>query len=347
MTVLLYPKFVLLNVRFRRCPMCRTEIHCWTTKRCVQLTLDIQRQLEDVPLDEHRQQEEVHLNEQMQQEEVHLNEQRQQEEVHLNEQKQQEEVHLNERRQQEEVHLNEQRQQEEVYLNEQRQQEEVHLNEQRQQEEVHLNEQRQQEDVHLNEQRQQEDVHLNEKRQQEDVLVDEHRQMDEVSQTPNKEEGFTSKNIFYELCRFDSLNNFLNCLKCLNFKKDQLSLFEILLILRANLCLFRCVEHGNAFIEKFKFEARAMSLTFNFIESTIRFLLTEVQNGRLTMPSQGSYRPNTELMCVMEIKEIVQEDLVHLFAAQFPKHHEEIFEHERVTLKMLDEIEHFFSDCMK
>ena len=279
--------------------MCRTEIHCWTTKRYVQLTLDIQRQLEEVPLDEHRQHEEVQLNEQRQQEEVHLNERKQQEQVHLNEQNQQEEVHLNEQRQHEEVHLNEHRQQEQD--------------------------------------------HPIEQRQQDDVLMDEQRQMDEISQMPNKGKGFISKNIFYELCRFNSSDNFLNCLKCLNLKKHQLSLFEILLILRANLITLRCNEHGDAFIEKFKFEASAMSLTFYFLESTIRFLLTEVQNGRLTMPSQGSYRPNTELMCVMDISKLVHEDLVHLFAALFPKHQEEIFEHERVTLKMLDEIEHLIS----
>ena len=261
-------------------------------------------------------------------------------ELTLDEQRHLEEVPMDEQMKQEKVPMDEQRQLEEVPMDEQMNQEEVPMDEHRQQEGVHLDEQRRQKEVHLDEQRQQEEVPLYEQRQQEEVNLDEQRQLEEVSQIPNTKERSTPSEIFYELCRFDSPANFLNCLKCLKYKKNELSFMEIVLILRANLSMILCFEHGSAFIVKSKFNTPDMWFILLLIKSTTRFLLTEVQNRRLTLPFQDSFKPLILLICILDIQDIVKK-LAKFFAAEFPNQREEVFEHERATLNMLIEIENF------
>ena len=84
---------------FRVCPICRTAIKCWTTKKLVQLTLNDEKQQEDCSLNEQRQQEklvQLTLNEEKQQEDGSLNEQRQQENSSLVQQRQRKEGSLDE-----------------------------------------------------------------------------------------------------------------------------------------------------------------------------------------------------------------------------------------------------------
>ena len=68
----------------------------------------------------------------------------------------------------------------------------------------------------LNEQKQHEIQHkvsIPELKQHDEVPVAEQGQQ-EVSQKLNNTEGDTSKRRNYEICRFDSLKNILNCLEC-------------------------------------------------------------------------------------------------------------------------------------
>ena len=56
---------------FRCCPICRTEIRCWTTKKFVQLTWNEQRQQNDVSIiDKQRQQKKISLDKQRKKAEV-------------------------------------------------------------------------------------------------------------------------------------------------------------------------------------------------------------------------------------------------------------------------------------
>ena len=217
------------------------------------------------------------------------------------------------------------------------------MDEQMTEEEVPMNEQRQQEEVHLDKQRQQKEGLLDEQMQQEEVHLDQPRQLEEVSKIPKPKERGTPPKIFYELCRFDSSANFLNCLKCLKFKRNQLSFVEIMLVLRANLSMILCSEHGSAFLEKSKFNSHDMWFILLLIKSTTTFLLTEVQNGSLAMPLQDTFKSFILVICILHIQTIVKERLAKFFAAEFPNQREEVFEQERAILKMLNEIENFIA----
>lgn len=182
-------------------------------------------------------------------------------------------------------------------------------------------------------------------KQQEEVALDTQSQQEVVSHSPNNEEIAPLKEIFYELCRFDSLDNFLNTLKCLNVVKDKLSVFEILLILGANLFMFYCAKHRDEFIKKAKFKAQDMSLILQLIESTISFLLAGVRSGRLKMPLQGrtKFNINTPMTIFMKIHTLIEtQTMVDSFAVAFPNHSKEIFERKDVISKILEEIHHFF-----
>ena len=96
----------------RRCPVCRTEIQGWTTKKLAQLTLDEQRRKKEISLDK---QENASLNEQRQTEKVSLDKTRQQDEISMDEQKQLEEVSFDEYRLKKVASLDEQRQQDQVF----------------------------------------------------------------------------------------------------------------------------------------------------------------------------------------------------------------------------------------
>ena len=235
--------------------MCRTEIHCWTTKRLVQLTLE------------------------------------------------------------------EQRQQEEVYLDGQRQQEEVTLDEQGKQEKVPLDEHRQQTGVPLDKQMQQVEVSMVGQRQQE-----------LVSHIPNKEEAGTSKKIYYELGRFDSSDNLVNCFKCLNAVKDKLSTFEVMLILCTNLSPFRCPRHTRKFTKKYKFEVRDVISILQLVEPIIRFLVGKVQKFVLATPSHERDHIDEKVL-LRQVKAMVEVTIDESFIVAFPNHRKEIFEQKKITLQ--------------
>ena len=238
--------------------------------------------------------------------------------------------------------LDEQRQQVEVIVDEQGQQVEVIADEQRQQVEVIADEQRQQVDVIADEQRQQVEVIADERRQQVEVIADEQRQKDKISQIPNKEVGGTSVELFYEVCRFDSSDNFLNCLQCLDSVKSELSLIEILQILLSNLSIGICTKYKRSCIAFSKFEAPCIISGLQIVESIIRYVLREGQNGRLKMPSEGhSDIVERFLFCFGEIQTLIY-GIRLLCDTAFPSNKEEINRQEKVLHKLLDETEHFF-----
>ena len=89
---------------------------------------------------------------------------------------------------------------------------------------------------------------LDEQKRREEISPDElrHEEVSEVeirqeevtqdAERENEVDGFK----YCELSRFNSFDNFLNCLTCLYHVKAELSYFEILLILRSNLAIGRC-----------------------------------------------------------------------------------------------------------
>ena len=210
------------------------------------------------------------------------------------------------------------------------------LDEQKQQDQVPLDEQKRQDLVPLDEQEQQDLVPLDEQKQQDQVPLNEQRQQEEVSQILDKKIGGNATQIFYELCRFDSTENFLNCLKCLYAVKAELSLFEIILILRSNLCIFSCMYHSREFIKRF--ESLDIISALQVIEGTIRYMLRELLTGRLKL---SAHEPSVKMN--MHILSLQVKILMDVSAEAFPTNREEILNPKNDVVKLLDEIVRFFS----
>ena len=228
-------------------------------------------------------------------------------------------------------------------LDEQKQQDQVPLDEQKQQDQVPLDEQKKQDQVPLDEQKQQDQVHLDEQKQQDQVPLDEQKQHEEVSQIPDRRIGDIPPQIFYELCRFDSTENFLNCLKCLYAVKDELSLLEILLILRSNLCIFSCRYHSKEFIVRFK--ALDIISALQVIEGTIRYMFLGLQSGSLKLSAhERSVKTIMHtLSCNFRYVQWQVQIMMAVSAIAFPTNREEILNPKNEVLKLLNEIVHSFT----
>ena len=201
----------------------------------------------------------------------------------------------------------------------------------------------QQDQVPLDEQEQQDLVPLDEQKQQDQDPLDEQKQQEEVSQILDKKIGGIATQLFYELCRFDSTENFLNCLKCLYAVKAELSLFEILLILRTNLCIFSCGYHSREFIERFK--ALDIILTFQVIEGTLRYLFRELLSGSLKLSAhEPSVTMNMDILSSnFRFVQWQVQIMMSLSTKAFPTNREDILNPKNDVLKLLDEIVEFFS----
>ena len=212
------------------------------------------------------------------------------------------------------------------------------LDEQKQQDQVPLDEQMQQDQVPLDEQNQQDQVPLDEQMQQDQVPLDEQKQEEEVSKIPDKKIGGIATQIFYELCRFDSTENFLNCLKCLYAVKAELSLFEILLILRANLCIFSCRYHSEEFIERFK--ALDIILALQLIEGTIRYMFHELLTGSLKLSAhERLVKINMNMFsCNFRYVQWLVQIMMAVTVNAFPTIRGEILNPNNEVLKLLDEL---------
>ena len=175
---------------------------------------------------------------------------------------------------------------------------------------------------------------------QQELPLDEQRQQEEISQIPNKKETGTSNEMFFELCRFDSSDNFRNCLKGLNAVKAELSLFEFLLIMRANLFIFPCRDHSNEFIKMFK--ASDIILALEVIEETIRYMVVEVQSGRMQFPSHGQTHNYMPLRCFWDLQ-LEVEMMMDVSVRAFPTNRKVILKQKNKVLKMLDEMDNFFT----
>ena len=397
---------------FSRCPMCRTNIVCWTTNKLVQLTLDEQeeekkavalverfRQQEEVFVVELRQQENNFMEERRIQEEVFLIEQRQHEHVYLQDKRQQEEAFLFEQGQQEQVYMEDQRQQEDIFRYERRQQQQIFIkirkqhdqvdieevrqleeafleefkeedvylqdqkhnetfiSEQRQQKQAYLEEQKKQEEIFLYEQSQQEQVYMKNQRQEQQVYADQRRQRLVVYKIKQKQlvnadlEEWREKDhvcckyqsrsndIFFELCRFDSSENFLNCVRCLHDIKSELSFAAILLILKSNLTICTCDEHFGKFIQNSKVCDIISSL--ELLECTNWYILCKIIKDSLKMcPPRDAFQ---ELLfnCFHSIKSAV-EKIALAAADKFPHSRKKLYDLRLVVValinKMLEEI---------
>lgn len=138
---------------------------------------------------------------------------------------------------------------------------------------------------------------------------------------------------YYELCRFDSSDNFLNCLKCLDAAKAVLTFFDIILILRSNLSIGLCRKHLVQIIDGSK--SCNMILGLQYIENTVRYLLRMAQTIlHLTIKTDAREKQDNPFHNIKLA--VCQISLVTVNA--FPSHSEKILEKETVIIVMIDEI---------
>ena len=183
----------------------------------------------------------------------------------------------------------------------------------------------------LEQQKQQEDDSHDELWKQKEVSLDEEKKHEEVC----CEFKSTSNEIFGELCRFDSPNNFLESLRSLHDIKYKLSLIEILLILKSNLAI-----HSH-FFKKFT-QYSDIILVFHLVQCTIRYILNKIPTNHQNIHSQRCIDHVITSHCFYSIKSTIEQigtDSVN----SFPDHRNELLAQKSRTVEIIEEMEQLFN----
>lgn len=176
------------------------------------------------------------------------------------------------------------------------------------------------------------EISLQEKKKEEEVPQDVQQKQDV---TFNKHLESSTKNI-YELCRFNSSDDFLKCLKCLHDGKAELSCLESLLILRSNLTFGRCSKHAITFIEKSNVSDIIPGM--QLIESTLRYILEKERKVPASQQSPESTDVSLTMCCLYDVSKLVH-NLSMVSARAFRQSSEEISKQRTGILKIIHEIE--------
>ena len=189
----------------------------------------------------------------------------------------------------------------------------------------------------LEEQRQQEDDSQDELKKQKQVSLEEQRNQEDICCKLKS----TSNEIFSELCSLASPVNFIESLKSLHDMKNELSLSEILLILKSNLALDTIMKHfGMSFLEKFQHSSDII-LVLQLIKCTSRFIQNKVLSGHQMMHSQGCIDNVIQSQCFNIIKLTVQQIGSHAVNV-FPDHRSETLRLLSEIVKIIEETKHLY-----
>ena len=204
-----------------------------------------------------------------------------------------------------------------------------------------------QKEITLDEQRQQKEISLNAQRQEDEVILDEQRKQEKNNlinlecKQHNQNTSSTSNDFFYELCRFDSSASFLNCLRSIDNAKADLSVFEIMILLRSNLAIGSCKTHLYEFIHECG--AVAIIRGLKLVESIIKYLSIRALTGLMKLNFQGPEDRILQIRCYDEIKHIAGR-IASVTASIFKSDTDDLLRHGLVISKLIGEIEEIFNN---